>query len=106
MGVLHEIRRRARQVIPQVLLACTLGYFAYHTIQGDRGLLAWLRLENELKVTLVEASVLAEERLQLELRVRQLRPDGLDPDLLEERARVLLNYGRDDEVIILFDDLE
>lgn len=106
MAVLTEIRRRARHIFPPVVLACTLGYFAYHTAQGERGLLAWLRLENELKVARVEASVLAEERRQLERRVRLLRPDGLDRDLLEERARVLLNYGREDEVILLFDDLE
>ena len=106
MSVLHEIRRRARQVFPQVLLACTLGYFAYHTMQGERGLLSWLRLENELKVARVESAVLTEERRLLEHRVRRLRPDGLDRDLLEERARVLLNYGLEGEVIILFDDLE
>ena len=99
--MLSEIRRRARTIVPQVVLACTLGYFAYHTTQGERGLLAWLHLEKELRVAESEAAVLAAERRRLEHRVRLLRPDSLDPDMLEERARVLLNYGRDDEVMIL-----
>jgi cell division protein FtsB len=30
-----------------------------------------------------------------------LARDGLDLDMLEERAHEVLNYGRDDEVIIL-----
>ncbi len=101
MAMLSEIRRRARHIVPQVVLACTLGYFAYHTTQGERGLLAWLQLETELRVAPRAAAVLAAERRRLERRVRLLRPDGLDPDMLEERARILLNYGRDDEVLIL-----
>jgi hypothetical protein len=30
-----------------------------------------------------------------------LRPDSLDPDLLEERARAVLNLGHPDDRIIL-----
>ena len=101
MAMLSEIRRRARHIVPQVVLACPLGYFAYPTTQGERGLLAWLQLDKELRVAQSEAAVLAAERRRLEHRVRLLRPDSLDPDMLEERARVLLNYGRDDEVMIL-----
>ncbi len=104
MALVREIRRRSRQVVPQVLLACTLGYFAYHTIQGERGVLTWLRLEKDLRVAEARATVLERERSNLERRVGLLRPDSLDPDLLEERARVLLNSGADDEMLVLFDD--
>jgi hypothetical protein len=31
-----------------------------------------------------------------------MRPDHLDPDMLEERARLLLNYGRADDYLILW----
>ncbi len=101
MAMLSEIRRRARHIVPQVVLACTLGYFAYHTIQGERGVLTWLRLEKDLRVAEAWATVLERERTNLQHRVALLRPDSLDPDMLEERARILLNYGRDDEVMIL-----
>lgn len=101
MALVREIRRRARQVVPQVVLAATLGYFAYHTIQGERGVLAWLRLEKELRVAEANAAVLAAERARLEHRVSLLRPDSLDPDLLEERARLLLNYAREGDIMIL-----
>jgi cell division protein FtsB len=104
MALLREIRRRSRQVVPQVLMVCTLGYFAYHTIQGERGVLTWLRLEKDLSVAQASATVLEAERANLQRRVGLLRPESLDPDLLEERARVLLNYGADDEVVILFTD--
>ena len=32
-----------------------------------------------------------------------LRAEGLDPDMLEERARALINLGREDEVVIFYD---
>ncbi len=101
MALVHEIRRRGRHVLPQVLLAATLGYFGYHIIQGEHGVLAWLQLEKELRVAKANAAVLNDEKSQLEHRVSLLRPDSLDPDLLEERARVVLNYARGDEMLVL-----
>jgi hypothetical protein len=50
MALVHEIRRRGRHILPPVLLAATLGYFGYHIIQGERGVLAWLQLEKELRI--------------------------------------------------------
>ena len=101
MALVHEIRRRGRHILPPVLLAATLGYFGYHIIQGERGVLAWLQLEKELRVAQANAAVLNQEKDQLEHRVGLLRPNSLDPDLLEERARVVLNYARDGEMLVL-----
>jgi hypothetical protein len=33
--------------------------------------------------------------------VKGLRPDSLDLDILEERARILLNYAHPDDLVIL-----
>lgn len=101
MALLREIRRRARQIVPQVLLTATLGYFGYHAIQGEHGVLAWLQLEKDLRIAEANAAVLAVERQELEHRVQLLRPNSLDPDLLEERARLVLNYGRAGEMLVL-----
>ena len=30
-----------------------------------------------------------------------LRPDNFDPDMLEERTRVMLNYVHPDEIVIM-----
>ena len=102
MRILHELRQRGRHVAPQVLLACLLGYFVYHAINGDHGLLAWLRLEQELERAKATRAELAEEHDRLAHKVGLLQPEHLDPDLLDEQARRLLNYGhRDDLVVIL-----
>jgi cell division protein FtsB len=41
------------------------------------------------------------QRAELERKVKLLRPDSLDPDMLEERAREVLNYTREDEVVVM-----
>ncbi len=101
MALLRDIRVRARQVAPPVLAACMVAYFAYHAVQGERGLLSWHRLKQDIVQARMTDTALAADRARLALRVRLLHPGSLDPDLLEERAHAVLGYGRDDEVMIL-----
>lgn len=100
MAVLRELRRRSRQIVMPVLGACVIGYFAYHTVQGDRGLLSYMRLSSEVARAEATLADLRAERKRLEHRVNLLRRDNLDLDMLEERARTLLHRVRDDEVVI------
>jgi hypothetical protein len=39
MTLLGEIRVRARLIVGPVLAATVFAYFAYHAVQGDRGLI-------------------------------------------------------------------
>lgn len=99
--ILSDLRQRCRTVIGPFLGVTALVYFAYHTLQGDRGLLAWWRLNKDVKQAEQTLAELEAVRDRLDRRARLLRPEGLDPDMLEERARQMLNLGRDDEVIIM-----
>ena len=101
MMILNEIRRRGRHVVGPFLGLTAVVYFAYHTVQGDRGLLAWWRLNQDIKQAEETLAELQGARYGMDRRARLLRPDQLDPDMLEERARLMLNMGRDDEIIIL-----
>ncbi len=83
-----------------VVGACVLGYFAYHTVQGDRGLLAYMKLSGEVARAEATLAEIEAERRALAHKVSLLRADSLDLDMLEERARVLLHRVRDDEVVI------
>lgn len=103
MGLMNEIRRRLRYAVAPLVGMGAVVYFSYHIVQGDRGLIAWVHLKNEI----VKAEeILAEIRARkesLESRVSLLRPESLDPDMLEERARIMLNMGRPDERVIPLD---
>jgi cell division protein FtsB len=101
MVVVDELRKRARYIAAPVLGACLMGYFCYHLVQGERGLIAWLRLTNEIREAKEQATTVHEEREALERRVSHLRTESLDLDLLDERARATLNVARPDEIVIL-----
>ena len=100
MLVLQEIRRRARHLIGPLLGAGLVVYFAYHTVQGDRGLIAWWRLRHEIHQAEETLARVEDSRRQIEHRAALLRPDRLDRDMLEERARFMLDMGRDDELVV------
>jgi cell division protein FtsB len=100
MAVWREIKRRARDVVGPVLGFCIVGYFAYHSVEGDRGLTAFVRLNERIAEARGQLDELRGERQAIERRVKHLRSDSLDADLLEERARMILNYGRPDEIVI------
>ncbi len=104
MEIGREIRRRLRQVTLPLLGACLSAYFVFHAIHGERGILAWLRLNQELKVASAEAKQAADERQAMERRVTLLSNTSLDLDMLEERARIMLNYAHPDDLIIFLNN--
>jgi cell division protein FtsB len=100
MNLLSEIRRRSRLIVGPILGISLAGYFAYHLVQGDRGLIAWLRLTQEVKEAKATLAQVDGERQALDRRVNLLRPDHLDRDMLDERARATLNLAAPDEIVI------
>jgi cell division protein FtsB len=98
--MLQELSRRLRPLLGPLIGLGAVAYFAYHTVEGDRGVLAYIRMKNEILEAELQLAKVTTERQALEHRVLLLRPDHLDRDMLEERARVMLNMGREDEVVI------
>jgi cell division protein FtsB len=100
MILLHEMRKRARHVAGPVLAISLFGYFAYHSVQGDRGLIAWVQLSQQVEIAQATLEKVSRERSALEHRTRLMRPDNLDPDMLDERARQVLSLTHPDERVI------
>jgi cell division protein FtsB len=101
MVVLRELRRRARFILGPILGLALTGYFAYHLVEGDRGLLAWLRLTHEIRAENANLQAVRAQREALDQRVTNLKPDHLDPDLLDERVRATLNLVAPGETVIM-----
>jgi cell division protein FtsB len=93
--------RALRQIIGPVIGVAVVAYFAYHTVQGERGLGRLGQLRQDVGQAEAELARLTSERMAMEHRAQLLRPDNLDPDMLEERARKLLNAAHPDELVIL-----
>jgi cell division protein FtsB len=97
----RELRRRLRPLIGPVVGIALTGYFAYHLVGGDRGLLAWVRLTRQIHAEDAELASLRTAHAALDLKVRNLTPDHLDPDLLDERVRATLNLAAPNEIVIM-----
>ena len=98
---LRDIRRRVATLLPHLFFAAIFAYFAYHIVHGERGMLRANLLERQLGEREVRLAQLEENRDVLEARVRGLRLGSLDLDLLEERARLVLGYGAENDAMIM-----
>ena len=92
---------RLKAFIFPVLALGAAGYFGYHLQIGDHGLKARADLESRKQVLEGELAGLQEVRKRLERDVSLLRPESLDPDMLDERARAILNLAHSDDLVML-----
>jgi cell division protein FtsB len=97
----RELRRRSRALIGPALGIILTGYFAFHLVGGDRGLLAWLRLTREIRAENDKLEKLRADHAALDLKVKNLTPDHLDPDLLDERVRSTLSLAAPNEIVVI-----
>ena len=77
------------------------GYFGYHLQIGDHGLEARTKLERRMAALEGELNGLREVRLQIERDVALLDSESLDPDMLDERARAILNLAHPDDLVMM-----
>ena len=101
MNALRAVRRRAHFVLGPIVGIALTGYFAYHLIEGERGFKAWLRLNREVRTATANLETVRAQRAALDLRVSNLRPEHVDPDLLDERIRATLNLVSPDDIVIM-----
>ena len=101
MSLISELRTRARDVIGPMLGVGAVVYFAYHAVNGDRGLMAWIELKDRVEAAETAARDVADERRVIANRVGLLHPEHLDRDMVEERARIMLNYAYAGDVVVM-----
>lgn len=89
------------QAAPALLASLGVVYFGYHAIYGSRGLVAYAGLSQEVARAEQVLKLTEAERERLQKRVKLLHPDGLDPDMLDERIRETLGLVHPDEVVVL-----
>ncbi|MDR2412173.1 MAG: septum formation initiator family protein [Holosporales bacterium] len=86
-------------VHPLLTVLC-VGYFSYHLIKGDRGLLAWMQLERKSAEAAQYLAELREKNQALHDKIVHLQNKSLDLDLLGEQAYAL-ELAYPDDVILL-----
>lgn len=97
----RNFQRLSQKAIAPFLALSIIGYFIYHSIQGDRGILAWVQLQERLGQAIYQLNKTVKERRALEEIVQDLRPESINRDLLDQQVRLQLGYTHPDEVVIL-----
>ena len=98
-----QFRKYLRRSLRAILLAGVSLYLGYHVVQGEHGVIAWLKIAQQIEFTGIELKNLSNRHRELENRVQLLRSESLDPDLLDDRARVVLNYALKEDRIVFID---
>lgn len=102
-------RQRKRSVFGKlplpIALAALLVYFGYHLMSGDLGMRARAEIDGRREALRQELAALEAERQALAVHVARLRPEAIDPDLADERARAQLDFVHADEIIVFRDQL-
>ncbi|MBP9752624.1 MAG: septum formation initiator family protein [Proteobacteria bacterium] len=97
---MEQSQKGLKRTLGPVLAFIITLYFAYHIFQGERGFISWIKLSKTVKQDELTLSDLNKQKEALERRVSLLKPESLDLDMLEELARKLLNYKKQDETVI------
>jgi len=100
MPTRHRRRSRFAFLILPFALTLVAGYFSWQSTRGAFSHEARELLRIERQDLETEFAGLIAEREALEERVRRLRTDALDADLLDERARANLNMAHGNEMVI------
>jgi len=86
-----------------IVLGGAIVYLGAHAVTGSQGLLAYMDLQGQERVLEAEVADLEAERTQLQARAARLKPESLDLDYLDERARITLAAGDSEEMVFALD---
>jgi cell division protein FtsB len=99
-------QHKQSKVKPLLLPACcllVLGYFVYHAVEGDYGLFALGKLQERVAVLEADLDAVRSERIEMERHVSLMRPESVDRDMIDERARQALNMSDAKDIVIFLD---
>jgi cell division protein FtsB len=98
-------RKRLRSILTAlglyVVAALLIGYFGVNAFSGNHGLNAKQDIDQQIGALSSELAKVQVERKQWARRVALLKPRGLDPDMLDERARALLDYAHPNDLTLM-----
>ena len=97
-------RKRLRSILTAlglyVMAGLLIGYFGINAYNGNHGLRAKQDIDRQIAALTTELHGLQIERAQWQRRINLLRPDDIDPDMLDERARALLDYADPRDLVL------
>lgn len=101
MVVHTRLHRIAQTVALYMLAAAAISYFGFHAYHGDHGIKAREQFLTEMTDLRRELRELKRERGEVERRVTLMSGSAIDPDMLDQRAREILNYVDPQDLVLV-----
>ena len=100
MSISRHIRRFVRVTTAPIVLLSVTAFFGWNVTQGEHGIYAY-----EKQLPLLKQAQQAYQNALIERdfwrrRVAALNEQSLDVDVLDERARAMLNMADKDDIIV------
>ena len=98
--MLRAIKNQLRRlVVPAVFLALTY-YFGWNAVHGKSGLEAQAAQRQQLQAAQSQEDAVHQRLLLWQTKVAALSGQNIDPDMLDEEAREVLNLANPDDLVI------
>ena len=98
--MLRAIKNQLRGlVVPAVFLALTY-YFGWNAVHGKSGLEAQAAQRQQLQAAQSQEDAVHQRLLLWQTKVAALSGQNIDPDMLDEEAREVLNLANPDDLVI------
>lgn len=101
MVIRTRLHRILQTVALYVVAAMMIAYFGFHAYHGDHGIRAKQEFLAEIASLNTELKALRREKTEVERRVALMRTEALDPDMLDQRAREILNFADPRELVLI-----
>jgi cell division protein FtsB len=98
----RELKRRLRGAIAPVIFLALTGYFCWNAVQGAHGLKAYAAQQTMLTQAQADLTAAQADRDAWQRRVQALDSAHLDRDMLDERARAMLNLANPNDIIVQY----
>lgn len=95
-----RLKKRALDATVTILVIAAIFHFGHRAVLGEYGRYAQRDVGKEIIALGAEKAELAAEKARLDNLAKRLSPGYLDLDLLDEQARAVLGYVREDEVVL------
>jgi cell division protein FtsB len=98
--VLRAIRNRIRAIAPPVIFLALTYYFGWNAVHGKSGLEAQRVQQEELTQATARFQAAEAERTAWQTKITDLNGQSIQPDMLDEQAREVLNLANPQDLVI------
>lgn len=98
--MLRAIRNRLRAIAPPVIFLAITYYFGWNAVHGKSGLEAQHVQQQQLEQAIARNQAVAAERTAWQTKIADLNGQSIQPDMLDEQARQVLNLANPQDMVI------